>query len=78
MRLAREATRQRGDFVAAHRVLSAAAAMAGRGDVAEIAMQSVRRVKPDLSLDWIESQLPIKPQAERKHLIRALRRAGLQ
>ena len=30
MRLAREAIRQRGDFVGAHRVLTAAAGMAGR------------------------------------------------
>ena len=35
MRLAREGIRQRGDFVGAHRVLTAAAGMSGQGDVAE-------------------------------------------
>ena len=35
MRLAREAIRQRGDFVGAHRVLVAAAGMAGKDDVAK-------------------------------------------
>jgi hypothetical protein len=44
MRLSREAIRLRGDFVGAHRMLTAAAAMAGQGDVAKTALQELRRV----------------------------------
>ncbi len=40
MRLAREGIRQRVDFVGAHRVLTAAAGMAGKADVAKAALQS--------------------------------------
>jgi hypothetical protein len=39
IRLAREAIRQRGDFVGAHRVLTAAAGMAGQNDIANVALQ---------------------------------------
>src|SRR5438105_6271181 len=41
MRLAREGIRQRGDFVGAHRVLTAAAGMAGLGDIAKVALQQL-------------------------------------
>ena len=53
MRLAREAIRQRGDFVGAHRVLTAAAGMAGQTDVAKVALQELRRAQPNISLAWI-------------------------
>jgi hypothetical protein len=53
MRLANDAIRQRGDF--AHRVLTAAAGMAGQNDVATTALQELRRSQPNISLAWIES-----------------------
>ena len=77
MRLAREAIRQRGDYVGAHRVLTAAAAMAGEIDVAKAALQELRRAQPNISLAWIASHLPIKLDAERQHYMEAFRRAGL-
>jgi tetratricopeptide (TPR) repeat protein len=43
MRLSREGIRQRGDFVGAHRVLTAAAGMAGQHDVARLAPRDPRR-----------------------------------
>ena len=46
MRLAREALRQRGDFVGAHRVLTAAAGMAGQDDVAKAAFRSTAALSP--------------------------------
>src|SRR5262249_39142560 len=76
MRLAREAIRRRRDFVGAHRVLAAAAAMAGHDDIAKAALQELRRVQPDISLAWIANQLPIKEADERKHYVEGLRRAG--
>jgi len=77
MRLAREGIRQRGDFVGAHRVLTAAAGMVGQNDVAKAALQELRRVQPNVSLDWIAKEIPIKQDAEREHYLKGFRRAGL-
>jgi TolB-like protein len=76
IRLAREAIRQRVDFVSAYRLLAAAAAMAGEIDLAKAMLQDVRRVQPDISLAWIARQMPVK-EAQRDHYVEALRRAGL-
>jgi hypothetical protein len=77
MRLAREAIRQRSDFVGAHRVLTAAAAMAGETDLAKTALQALRRTQPNISLAWIASHAPIKQDAAREHYLEAFRRAGM-
>ena len=77
MRLSREGVRQRGDFVGAHRVLTAAAGMAGQTDIARLALQELRRVQPNISLAWIASQMPIKLKADREHYLEGFRRAGL-
>jgi len=77
MRLAREGTRLRGDFVGAHRVLTAAAGMAGRDEIAAAALHELRRAQPNISLAWIASQMPIQHDAEREHYLEAFRRAGL-
>jgi TolB-like protein len=77
MRLAREGIRQRADFVGAHRVLTAAAGMAGQTDAAKAALQELRRAQPNISLGWIASQMPIQHDAEREHYLEGLRRAGL-
>jgi TolB-like protein len=78
MRLARESIRQRGDFVGAHRVLTAAAGMAGQAEIAATALQELRRAQPNISLAWIASQMPIKQAAEREHYLQGFRRAGLE
>ena len=77
MRLAREAIRQRGDFVGAHRVLTAAAGMAGQAEVAATALQELRRTQPNISLAWIAERMPIQQDADREHYLEAFRRAGL-
>ena len=77
IRLAREGIRQRGDFVGAHRVLTAAAGMAGERDLAKDALQELRRAQPGISLAWIAEQMPIKLDAEREHYLDGFRRAGL-
>ena len=77
MRLSREAVRQRGDFVGGHRVLTAAAGMAGREDVAEVALQELRRAQPNISLAWIASEIPIRLDSDREHYLEGFRRAGL-
>jgi TolB-like protein len=77
MQLARAGLRQRGDFVGAHRVLTAAAGMIGDEDVAKAALQELRRAQPNISLAWIGTELPIKQDAEREHYLEGFRRAGL-
>jgi TolB-like protein len=77
MRLARDGLRQRGDFVGAHRVLTAAAGMAGQRDVATAALRELRRAQPNISLAWIASHMPIKEAAEMEHYLDGFRRAGL-
>src|SRR6185312_3621162 len=77
MRLSREALRQRADFVGAHRVLTAAAGMAGQTETAKAALQELRRTQPNISLAWIASYMPIRHDADRTHYLDGFRRAGL-
>jgi tetratricopeptide (TPR) repeat protein len=78
MRLARDGIRQRTDFVGAHRVLTAAASMAGQDDVAGAALRELRRAQPNISLSWIAGQMPIQHDTDREHYVDAFRRAGLE
>ena len=77
IRLSREGLRQRSDFVGAHRVLTSAAGMAGKTDIASLALQELRRAQPNVSLAWIGGQMPIKLEADREHYLEGFRRAGL-
>jgi TolB-like protein len=76
--LAREAIRQRADFVGAHRVLTAAAGMAGESEVAASALRELRRTQPSISLAWLMTRMPIKETAEMQHYVEGFRRAGLE
>jgi TolB-like protein/cytochrome c-type biogenesis protein CcmH/NrfG len=78
MRLSRAAIRQRADFVGGHRVLTAAAGMAGEAEIAAAALQELRRAQPNISLAWIASEMPIGSDTERAHYVEAFRRAGLE
>jgi ribose 1,5-bisphosphokinase PhnN len=78
MRLARESIRQHGDFVGGHRVLTAAAGMARRDDVAAAALKELRRAQPNISMAWIANQMPFQHDADRKHYLEGFRRAGLE
>ena len=78
IRLGRESIRQRNDFVAAHRVMTAAAGMAGDPGLAKSTLKELRRVHPDVSLSLIRSWLPVRDPAEREHFLEGLRRAGLE
>src|SRR5258705_494923 len=76
--LSREAIRQRGDLTGAYRVLTVAAGMAGKAEVARAALQELRRTQPNISLAWIANQLPWKLESDREHYLEAFRRAGLE
>ena len=78
IRLSREALRQRSDLAGAHRILTAAAAMAGMDALAKDALRELRRAQPSISLTWIADQLPFKRDADREHYLDAFRRTGLE
>jgi TolB-like protein/Tfp pilus assembly protein PilF len=78
MRFSREALRQRGDFVGAHRVLTAALGMAGQTEAASAALRELRRAQPNISLAWIAAQMPMEREADMEHYLEGLRRAGLE
>lgn len=75
--LAREAIRHRGDLTGAYRVLAVSAGMTGNERLARMALQELRRTQPNLSLDWIATQLPWANSADREHYVEGFRRAGL-
>ncbi len=77
VRLAREAIHLRSDFVGGHRVLTAAAGMAGLDELAAAALEELRRVQPGISLAWIAAEMPIKHPSDREHYLEGFRRAGL-
>src|SRR5215813_8087581 len=78
MRLARDAIRQRSDFVGAHRVLTAAAGMAGEDGVAAAALAELRRVQPNVSLAWLATNMAIRHPVDLEHYLEGFRRAGLR
>jgi tetratricopeptide (TPR) repeat protein len=78
IRFAREGLRKRIDFVGAHRVLTAAAGMAGLHDVATEALRELRRAQPNISLAWLEREMPIQRDIDRAHYLEGFRRAGLE
>ena len=75
---AREARRLRPDFVGAHRVLTAAAAMTDQTEIASKALEELRRVQPNVSLSWLANEMPFRANAERDNYLEAFRRAGLE
>jgi TolB-like protein/Tfp pilus assembly protein PilF len=77
IRLARESLRHRPDFVGGHRVLTAAAGMAGYREIAKAALPELRRAQPTISLAWIASELPLRRCSDREHFLEGFRRAGL-
>jgi TolB-like protein/Tfp pilus assembly protein PilF len=78
IKFSREAIRQRGDFVGGHRVLVAAASMAGYAELAQSALVELKRAQPNVSLAWIAANMPIRHEAEREHYVEAFRGAGLK
>jgi TolB-like protein/Tfp pilus assembly protein PilF len=77
MRLSREGLRQRNDFVGAHRVLTAAAGMAGDRQTADFSLTELRRAQPNISLAWIAEHMPILLDDDVTHYLEGFRRAGL-
>ena len=58
IKLARESLRQRADFVGAHRVLTAAAGMAGDRELSAVALQGLRQAQPRARLQTSSALAP--------------------
>jgi TolB-like protein len=78
IRMSQTAIRLRADFAGAHRVLVAAAGISGQEDLAASALQELRRAQPNISRQWILTNVPIKNDADRIHYLEGFHRAGLE
>jgi len=74
---ARNAIQQRPAFSAAHRILCASLAMAGRAEEARVAMTKLRELQPNISIEWIKQYVPYTPRAM-PHFLEGMRKAGLE
>jgi adenylate cyclase len=73
---ARKAIQQRSEFTGSHRIYIASLAHAGRLDEARAALDELKRLQPEISIDWIEKNPPYT-QATMPIVIEGLRKAGL-
>jgi len=73
----RKAIRERPGYTAAHRILCASLAMAGRTEDAEAAAATLRQLQPNISIAWIEQHVPYTPQAM-PHFLDGMRKAGFK
>ncbi|MDJ0950837.1 MAG: adenylate/guanylate cyclase domain-containing protein [Alphaproteobacteria bacterium] len=73
----RKAIRERPGFAAAHRILCASLAQAGRAEETAQAMAKLREVQPNVSIAWIERYVPYTPRAM-PHFLDGMRKAGLE
>jgi TolB-like protein/Flp pilus assembly protein TadD len=73
---ARNAIQQRPGFIAAHRILCASLAMAGRMEETRSAMAKLRELQPNISIEWIRQYVPYTPRAM-PHFLEGMRKAGL-
>jgi len=72
----RKALSERPGFTAAHRILCASLAQAGREQETTAAMARLREVQPSISVEWIERQVPYTRRAM-PHFLAGMRKAGL-
>jgi TolB-like protein/Flp pilus assembly protein TadD len=74
---ASKAIHERPGFTAAHRILCASLAQAGRAKEAAAAMIKLREVQPNISIAWIEQYVPYTERAM-PHFLDGMRKAGLE
>ena len=73
----RETLQQRSAFTAGHRIYCASLAQNGQIDEAREALARLKEVHPDLSIAWIESNVPYTAAPMAK-FVEGMRKAGLQ
>jgi adenylate cyclase len=72
----RKAVQQRPGFTPGVRIYSASLAQTGQIKEASAALDQLRKLQPEISIAWIEENIPYKPPAMAK-LVAGLRKAGL-
>ena len=73
----RKALQQRDGWTGAHRIYVASLAQNGQIDEARAALARVKELQPDLSITWIEQNVPYTPGPMAK-FIEGMRKAGLE
>ena len=73
----RKAVQQRAGFSGGHRIYVASLAEAGQIEEARTALQQLKALQPDISLSWIEENVPYRREPMVK-LLTGLSKAGLQ
>jgi adenylate cyclase len=68
---------ERHGWTGAHRIYIASLAQAGQIDEARAALQRLRELQPNISIAWIEQNVPYTPDQMPKFL-EGMRKAGLQ
>jgi adenylate cyclase len=74
---ARKAVQQRSEWTPGHRMYCASLAQAGQLDEAHAALDRLKELQPDISIAWIEQNVPYQPGPMAKFL-EGMRKAGLQ
>ncbi len=74
---ARKSLQQRSGFTGVHRLYVAALAQAGQIDEASAALERLKQLQPDISIAWIEKNVPYTPGPMAKFLD-GMRKAGVQ
>jgi adenylate cyclase len=72
----RKAVQQRPGFTPALRIYTASLAQTGQIEEASAALDQLKSLQPEISIAWIEENIPYKQQAMAK-LVAGLRKAGL-
>ncbi|MGH6742273.1 MAG: hypothetical protein ACREDY_25145, partial [Bradyrhizobium sp.] len=78
VRQSQAAVRLRPGYGSAYRLLVASAGISGRTEIAAAALQELRRIQPNVSLEWIKAYVPLKNDADRIHYLEGFQRAGLE
>ncbi|HET7383486.1 MAG TPA: adenylate/guanylate cyclase domain-containing protein [Pseudolabrys sp.] len=74
---ARKAVQQHSGWIPGHRIYCASLAQAGRLDEARAALARLKELQPDISIAWIEQNIPYTPGPMLKFL-EGVRKAGLE
>jgi TolB-like protein/class 3 adenylate cyclase len=74
---ARKAVQQRSGWPPGHRIYCASLAQAGQLDGARVALDRLKELQPDISIAWIEQNVPYQPSPRAK-LLEGMHKAGLQ
>jgi adenylate cyclase len=74
---ARKAVQQRSGWPPGHRIYCASLALAGQLDQARTALLRLKELQPDISIAWIEQNVPYQPGPMAKFL-EGMRKAGLK